>query len=61
MRQIDTVAFAQETLRLSNYKLNTVADHFGFTFNHHRAFDDAFVTAKIFTELVKIKGGLPRF
>ena len=57
--QIDTVAFAQEALRLSNYKLNTVADHFGFTFNHHRAFDDAFVTAKIFLELVKLKKGLP--
>ena len=59
-RQYDTIAFAQELLRLSNYKLNTVADHFGFTFNHHRAYDDAFVTAKIFKELVRIKGGLPR-
>ncbi len=59
-KQIDTVAFAQSMLRLSNYKLNTVADHFGFTFNHHRAFDDAFVTAKIFIELVRMKGGLMR-
>ena len=58
-RQYDTVTFAQEMLRLSNYKLNTVADHFGLTFNHHRAFDDAFVTAKIFIELVRQKGGLP--
>ena len=58
-RQYDTVSFAQEMLRLSNYKLNTVADHFGFSFNHHKAFDDAFVTAKIFIELVKLKGGLP--
>lgn len=56
----DTVTYAQEMLRLPNYKLNTVADHFGFTFNHHRAYDDAFVTAKIFIELVKLKGGLSR-
>ena len=56
--QHDTVSYAQEVLRLPNYKLNTVADHFGFAFNHHRAYDDAFVTAKIFIELVKIKGDL---
>lgn len=59
-RQYDTVTFAQEMLRLSNYKLNTVADYFGFAFNHHRAYDDAFVTAKIFKELVRLKGGLPK-
>lgn len=59
-RAYDTVAFAQEMLLLKNYKLNTVADYFGFGFNHHRAFDDAFVTAKIFTELVRKKGALPR-
>ncbi len=58
-RQIDTVTFSQQMLRLSNYKLNTVADHYGFTFNHHRAYDDAFVTAKIFIELAREKGGLP--
>ena len=56
----DTLSFAQELLFLSNYKLNTVADEFGFTFNHHRAFDDAFVTAKIFIELCRKKNGLPR-
>lgn len=59
-RTYDTVTFSQEMLRLSNYKLNTVADHFGFQFNHHRAFDDAFVTAKIFLALVKMKNGLPK-
>ncbi len=56
----DTLSFSQEELRLPNYKLNTIADYFGFTFNHHRAFDDAFVTAKIFIELCRRKGGLPR-
>ncbi len=59
-RQIDTMSLAQEQLRLSNYKLNTIAEHFGFTFRHHRAYDDAFVTAKIFIELVRMRGGLPR-
>lgn len=59
-KQFDTLTLAQEVLRgqLANYKLNTVADHYGFTFNHHRAFDDACVTAKVFIELVKAKGGL---
>jgi DNA polymerase III epsilon subunit family exonuclease len=56
----DTIPLAQELLFLSNYKLNTVADHFGITFNHHRAIDDALVTAKIFIELVKLKKSLPK-
>lgn len=55
----DTVALAQAALPgLGKYRLNNIADHFGFTFNHHRAYDDAFVTAKIFLELVKMKDGL---
>lgn len=58
-RIFDTLFFSQSLLHLSNYKLNTVADHFGITFNHHRAADDALVTAKIFIELVKIKKSLP--
>lgn len=55
----DTIPLSQSLLRLSNYKLNTVADYFGITFNHHRASDDALVTAKIFIELIKIKKSLP--
>ncbi len=60
-RQLDTLTLAQELLRglLSNYKLDTVANHYGFTFNHHRAFDDACVTAKVFVELIKKRGKLP--
>ena len=59
-KQYDTLTLAQQVLRgkLANYKLNTVADYYGFTFNHHRAFDDACVTAKVFIELVKAKGCL---
>ncbi len=56
----DTIPLSQELLFLSNYKLNTVADKFGITFNHHRAIDDALVTAKIFIELIKIKKSLPK-
>lgn len=57
----DTLTFSQAVLRLSNYKLNTIADYFGFKFNHHRAYDDAFVTAKIFIELARLNKGLPRY
>jgi DNA polymerase-3 subunit alpha (Gram-positive type) len=57
-KRIDTCVLAQEVLRgqLANYKLNTVADYYGFTFNHHRAFDDACVTAKVFIEMIKKRG-----
>lgn len=61
-KQYDTLTLAQELLRgvgLNNYKLNTIADHYGFTFNHHRAFDDALTTAKIFIELIKQRKSLP--
>ncbi len=59
-KQYDTMTLAQEMLRgqIANYKLNSVADYYGFAFNHHRAFDDACVTAKCFIELVKAKGRL---
>ena len=61
-KQFDTLTLAQELLRgvgLNNYKLNTIADHYGFVFNHHRAFDDALTTAKIFIELIKQRKTLP--
>lgn len=59
---IDTISLAQEQVGgLSNYKLNTLADRFGITFNHHRAVDDALATAKIFIELIKLKKSLPKF
>lgn len=60
-KQFDTLSLAQESLRglIPNYKLNSIADYYGFTFNHHRAFDDACVTAKVFIELIKKRGKLP--
>ncbi|MDE5728938.1 MAG: PolC-type DNA polymerase III, partial [Clostridia bacterium] len=57
---IDTIPLSQELLYLSNYKLNTVAERFQITFNHHRAIDDALTTAKIFIELIKMKKSLPK-
>ncbi len=59
-KQYDTLFLAQELLSLRNYKLNTIADYFGFSFDHHRAFEDAFVTAKIFIELIRRRGSLPK-
>ncbi|MBQ8374341.1 MAG: hypothetical protein IJX98_02060 [Clostridia bacterium] len=59
---LDTVVLSQEVLKaegLPNYKLNTVAEYFGFEFNHHRAFEDAATTAKIFIELIRRRGKLP--
>ena len=58
-RALDTMTLAQELLFLPNYKLNTLADHYGISFNHHRAWDDALTTAKIFIELIKAKKCLP--
>jgi DNA polymerase III epsilon subunit-like protein len=60
-RQYDTMTLAQELLRgdVANYKLNTLADYYGVTFNHHRAFDDALATAKIFIQLIKKRKKLP--
>lgn len=58
---IDTLHLSQELLYLPNYKLNTIAETFNITFNHHRAVDDALATAKIFIELIKMKKCLPKF
>lgn len=53
-KRLDTIALAQEVLRgeLNNFKLNTIADYYGFEFNHHRAYEDAVTTAKVMIELV---------
>ena len=60
-KRYDTLTLSQELLagQIPNYKLNSVADYYGLTFNHHRAFDDALVTAKCFIELMKKRGKLP--
>lgn len=49
----DTMDISKKALPwLTNNKLQTLADHYGITFNHHRAFDDALATAKIFIAMV---------
>ena len=57
-QQYDTMVMSQRTLRLPHNRLNDLVDYFGFTFRHHRAFDDAFATAKVFLELARISGKL---
>ncbi len=59
---IDTLALSRSVLpRLHNHKLKTVAEHFGIEFDPHRAYDDAYATAKVFINLVKEKGSLPDY
>ena len=53
---IDSVVLARETLPfLRKHDLQTIADHFGISFNHHRALADAYATAEAFVEMMKIK------
>lgn len=60
-RTFDTLTIGQELLAglVPNFKLNSLADYYGVVFNHHRAFDDALATAKVFIELVRKRGSLP--
>ncbi|MDR2908759.1 MAG: PolC-type DNA polymerase III [Oscillospiraceae bacterium] len=53
---IDTVSLSRAMVKgLKRYSLDSVAEHFGLGgFNHHRAKDDAVVTAEIFLRLLKI-------
>ena len=55
-KTIDTCSMARTyVLGLKNYKLDTVAEHFNVVFRHHRALSDAYATAEIFIEMMKIK------
>ena len=52
----DTMLLARDLVfGLKNYKLNTIAEHFGITFTHHRGLSDATATAEIFIKLIKLK------
>ncbi len=53
---LDTLYVSRKVLKgLKNHKLNTVCEHFGITFRHHRALSDAYATAEALLELVKNK------
>ncbi|WP_461767530.1 PolC-type DNA polymerase III [Pseudothermotoga sp.] len=52
---IDTLALAKRLVKLSSYNLEKLVSHFKIgSFKHHRALDDAKVTARVFLELLKI-------
>lgn len=53
---LDSVEIARANLpQLRRHDLHTLAEHFGVVFHHHRALSDAYATAEIFIELMKIK------
>lgn len=53
---LDTLELARKCLpSLRNHDLHTLAEKFGVIFRHHRALSDAYATAEIFVELMKIK------
>ena len=53
---MDTLEMSRRLLpQLRHHDLQTLADHFGIVFHHHRALSDAYATAEIFIELMKIK------
>ena len=53
---MDTMVLARKYLpELKHHDLKTLAEKFNITFNHHRALADAYATAEIFIELLKIK------
>ena len=51
---LDTLAMSRILLpETKNHKLNTIAEHYGFSFNHHRGDEDSRVLAEIFIEFAK--------
>ncbi len=57
---MDTLMLSRRLLTgLKKHKLNLVAKHLGFAFSgHHRAINDAEVTARIFLHFLELLGGL---
>ncbi len=57
---IDTLMLSRRLLTaLKKHRLNQVAKHLGFAFSgHHRAINDAEVTARIFLHFIELLGGM---
>ena len=54
---MDTMVLGRQMISgLAHYNLKTLAEYFHITFRHHRALSDAYATAEIFIELMKMKG-----
>ena len=52
----DTMILGRQVIAgLAHYNLKTLAEYFGITFHHHRALSDAYATAEVFIELMKLK------
>lgn len=55
-RVMDTLEMSRKYLpQLRKNGLGVLAEYFGVVFHHHRALSDAYATAEIFVELMKIK------
>ena len=55
-RVLDTLELSRTLIKgLTRFDLHTVADRFGIAFRHHRALSDAYATAEIFINLMKIE------
>lgn len=53
---VDNLVVARKCLpQLRKHDLETLAEYFGIVFHHHRALADAYATAEIFIELLKIR------
>lgn len=53
---MDTMELSRKHLPfLRRNDLHTLAEHFNITFHHHRAMSDAYATAEVFIEIMKIK------
>jgi DNA polymerase III epsilon subunit-like protein len=50
---ISTHTIAKNSLMLENYSLKSLADYFGFVFNHHEAKSDVEATEFIFSKMIK--------
>lgn len=52
---ISTHTIAKNKISLEKYRLSDLASYFGFTFDHHNAKEDTYVTMKIFLKLIDVK------